>query len=227
MFLGLMWLGIWQLERRIWKHALVAQIETRIHAPPVAPPEPSEWRNITADTHAYRRISIYGTYLNDRETLVQAATVLGSGYWVLTPMRTDQGFLVLVNRGFVPPERRNAHDKVEGLTKVTGLLRITEPDGGFLRSNDPAKNRWYSRDVAAIAHAKGLSHVAPYFIDANAAADPQKDTPTGGLTVVAFPDNHLAYALTWFTMALMVLAGTGYFLRQAVRDRKAKTAKVN
>ena len=142
MFAGLMALGIWQLERRLWKHALIAQVDARIHATPVAAPGPSEWRWITADRDAYRRVSISGHFLNNRETYVQAATVRGSGYWVLTPMRTDSGFVVLINRGFVPPERRNVHGRVEGPTKVTGLLRITEPDGGFLRSNNPAGDRW-------------------------------------------------------------------------------------
>lgn len=222
LFIGLLSLGIWQLERRAWKHMLIAQVETRIHAPPVAPPGPSQWHSVTAATHAYRRVTVRGTYLNGHETYVQAATVLGSGYWVLTPMRTDSGFLILVNRGLVSPERRAVHGRVEGSTNLTGLLRITEPDGGFLRSNDPGGNRWYSRDVAAITRAKGLSHVAPYFIDADASAGRQDEGPVGGLTVVSFPDNHLAYALTWFTMALMVLAGAGYFLRQAWHDGKAE-----
>ena len=81
---------------------------------------------------------------------------------------------------------------------------MTEPGGGFLRANDPAANRWYSRDVAAIAAARGLGRTAPYFVDADAAPNPG-GLPVGGLTVVKFPDNHLVYALTWFALMLLAL----------------------
>ena len=87
---------------------------------------------------------------------------------------------------------------------MTGLLRITEPDGAFLRSNDPAANRWYSRDVAAIAKARDLGLTAPYFVDADATPNPG-GYPVGGLTVVRFPDNHLVYALTWFVLCALTL----------------------
>jgi surfeit locus 1 family protein len=85
--------------------------------------------------------------------------------------------------------------------EVTGLLRLTEPKGAFLRSNDPAANRWYSRDVAAIAASQGIATVAPYFIDADRAGD---GWPRGGMTTVRFPNNHLVYALTWFALAGLV-----------------------
>jgi surfeit locus 1 family protein len=146
---------------------------------------------------------------------VQALTALGPGFWVLTPFKTDQGFIILVNRGFVPPERRSpaAHGVVNGETTVTGLLRMTEPKGRFLRSNDPEQDRWYSRDVAAIAATRGMTGVAPYFIDAEAGADPDA-WPRGGLTVIDFPNNHLLYALTWFSLALMLAGATLYNVRQ-------------
>jgi surfeit locus 1 family protein len=93
---------------------------------------------------------------------------------------------------------------------VAGLLRPTEPKGGFLRANAPGADRWYSRDVAAIAAARHISGVAPYFIDADATPN-TGGFPVGGLTVVTFRNNHLQYALTWFTLALMV-AGAAVFV---------------
>ena len=105
-----------------------------------------------------------------------------------------------------------------GEQTVTGLLRVTEPRGGFLRANDPASNRWRSRDVEAIARAHGLADVAPYFIDADAASDPGA-WPRGGLTVIRFPNSHLVYALTWFGMALLSLAGMGLVLRERRRGK--------
>ena len=199
-------LGGWQLQRRAWKLQLIEDVEARIHAPPQPAPPPSRWRRISP-RDAYRRVRVHGAYLGP-ETLVQAVTELGGGSWVLSPLRTDAGWTVLVNRGFVPPERRGAaaHAPPAGVVAVTGLLRTSEPGGGFLRRNAPGEGRWYSRDVAAIIRAQGLGPAAPYFIDAEAAPDPSA-FPVGGLTVVRFPNSHLAYALTWFALAALSLAG--------------------
>jgi surfeit locus 1 family protein len=89
---------------------------------------------------------------------------------------------------------------------------MSEPHGGFLRANDPAAGRWYSRDVSAIARARGLGHIAPFFIDADASPNPG-GYPRGGLTVVAFRNDHLVYALTWFALAGLSVIGVVLVLR--------------
>ncbi|RYD65852.1 MAG: SURF1 family protein [Sphingomonadales bacterium] len=212
--IGFVALGIWQVDRRAWKHALIDAVETRSTAAPVAAPLPGV--AVSAEGDAYRRVRVTGRFLHDRETLVRAVSDLGSGYWVVTPLDTGR-FTVLVNRGFVPPDRRASASRAAGngagQVTVTGLLRITEPEGGFLRSNDPAAGNWYSRDVAAIAAARGLGDAAPYFIDADAAPNPG-GWPKGGLTVLRFSDNHLGYALTWFALALLSLAAIWLVLRK-------------
>lgn len=204
-------LGWWQLERRVWKLQLIDQVEQRVHARPVAVPGPDKWPAINAADDTYRKVTATGRFLNDRETLVQAVTALGPGFWVLTPFRSTDGFTVLINRGFVPADRRDTAERKEGQqtgeTTVTGLLRMTEPKGGFLRSNDPADDRWFSRDVAAIAAARGLEGVAPFFIDADATPNPG-GYPVGGLTVISFPNNHLVYAFTWFGLAFMLIGAS-------------------
>jgi surfeit locus 1 family protein len=221
LFVGL---GTWQLQRRVWKLDLIATVNARVHAPPSLAPGPADWPNVTAAHDAYRRVSIAGAFENDRETLVQAVTELGPGFWVMTPLVSDRGFAVLVNRGFVPPERADPGARplgqVTGPVLVTGLLRISEPKGGFLRRNDPAHHRWYSRDVTAIAAARGLSPslTAPYFIDADGTSNPG-GLPVGGLTVIAFPNSHLVYALTWYGLALLLAAGLAYAAREEWRIR--------
>jgi surfeit locus 1 family protein len=206
---GLIALGVWQIERRTWKLALIDRVEQRIHAAPGAMPAPASWPAINVANDEYRRITVTGRFLHDRETLVKAVTDEGPGFWVLTPLETTDGTVVLINRGFVPPERRDPTTRRDGNPAtpvgITGLLRLTEPKGGFLRSNDPAGDHWYSRDVEAIAAARGLPRVAPFFIDADATPNPG-GYPLGGLTVVTFHNNHLIYALTWFGLAIM-LAG--------------------
>lgn len=218
---GFVALGLWQVERRAWKHALIDAVATRSTADPVAAPPPGV--AVSAGADAYRRVRVTGVFDHRRETLVRAVSDLGSGYWVVTPLNTGR-FTVLVNRGFVPPERRDparrAAGNVAGPVTVTGLLRISEPGGGFLRRNDPAADNWYSRDVAAIAAARGIANPAPYFIDADAASNPG-GWPRGGLTVLRFSDNHLVYALTWFALALLSLGGLWVVLRGAGLRRSA------
>lgn len=204
---GLLALGVWQLQRRTWKLDLIQRTEAMLRSPPVPAPPPSAWGRISSDD-AYRPVTVTGRFRPDADTYTQAATALGGGFWVLTPLDTGR-FTVLINRGFVPPEQRGKAPAPSGTVTVRGLLRITEPAGGFLRSNDPAADRWYSRDVSAIAARLGLSNVAPYFIDA--AATPGTSWPRGGLTVVSFRNNHLVYALTWFGLAAL-LAGMTWFV---------------
>ncbi|MGV2978976.1 SURF1 family protein [Camelimonas sp. ID_303_24] len=217
--LGFGALGVWQVRRMAWKHALIAKVESRVNAAPVAAPGPDAWGDVAGEE--YRRVRVAGQFLHDRETLTQAVTRLGGGFWVMTPLRADAGFIVLVNRGFVPPDRRAQATRQEALpagrVEVTGLLRLTEPGGGFLRNNDPAAGRWHSRDVAAIASQQGLERmapgaVAPYFIDAGQVLNPG-GYPVGGLTVVRFSDNHLVYAVTWFALALMTAAAAVLVIR--------------
>jgi surfeit locus 1 family protein len=237
MFAGFIALGTWQLERRVWKLNLIEQVEQRVHAAPVAAPVPpvsrasasGQWPPANS-ANEYRHVQVSGTLLNDRETLVQASTDFGSGFWVMTPLRLADDSIVLINRGFVSPERRDPASRGSaapaGLTTITGLVRMSQPGGGFLRHNDPAANRWFSRDVQAIAAARGLQHVAPWFIDADMAPDApharNSDTPgdaaqawpIGGLTVISFPNNHLVYAITWYLLALLAAAAAWRVMRE-------------
>ncbi len=210
LFIGL---GVWQLQRRAWKLDLIARVDARLAAEPVAAPGPEAWTALTRDADEYRRVAATGAFTPGAEVDVQAVTDYGSGYWILAPLRTD-GFTVLVNRGFVPPDRRDPATRTpfEGPATVEGLLRFTEPGGGFLRANDPSAGRWYSRDVAVIARAEEWGTVAPYFIDADGASNPG-GVPVGGLTVVQFRNSHLSYALTWFGMA----AGAAFCARVVLR----------
>lgn len=209
-------LGTWQVQRLFWKLDLIARVDARVNGAPAAPPAPSQWPSVSAERDEYRRVTVSGIFLHDREVLVQAVTERGAGFWVVTPLRLADGTTVLVNRGFVPPDRRDPAARPQGQrpgpVRITGLLRMTEPRGAFLRSNDPAAGRWYSRDVAAIAAAVRLDNVAPYFVDADQTANPG-GLPVGGMTVVRFRNSHLVYALTWYVLAAMSI-GAMFALRR-------------
>jgi surfeit locus 1 family protein len=205
-------LGVWQVQRLQWKTALIERVEAGLTAPPSTAPGPDLWGGLTFDTAEYRRVEVRGQYLPSDDTLVKAVTSRGSGFWVMSPFETDDGWRLFINRGFVPDDRTSAADrpKPEGEQTVTGLLRLTQPAGAFLRDNDPTANRWFSRDTVAMAEAIGLREVAPYFIDADASGD---GLPIGGLTVVSFPNKHFGYALTWFGLAAVF----AYLLYRATR----------
>ena len=242
LFAGFLALGIWQIERRTWKLDLIERVTARAQGAPKAPPSPTRWPSMTRETDEYRRLQLTRRYQHNLESLVQASTDFGSGFWVMTPLVQADGTTVLVNRGFVTPDRRDPATRQDnapqGTVELTGLLRISEPAGGFLRKNDPAAAKWYSRDVAAIGNAQGLTKLAPYFVDAEAGgrtnalgasilrgelahvAD-QHVWPIPGLTVLSFHNSHAVYALTWFGLALMV-AVAAFFVRRderRVRER--------
>jgi len=232
-------LGTWQVYRLQWKLDLIARVEARVHAAPVAPPPAADWAGITASSDEYRRLRLRGSYLYDLTTPVQALTEEGSGYWLLTPLCTPDGQIIIVNRGFIPsdlgaPTRYTAQRAGSAPcaaagtpVTITGLLRISEPGGAFSRSNDPANNRWFVRDIAAIAAARGLPAApvtAPFFVDAAANQNPpdSPDRPLGGLTVVKFNNSHLVYALTWYALALMVGGAWWWTTRAASHGSRAE-----
>ncbi|SFD57882.1 SURF1 family protein [Paracidovorax konjaci] len=251
LFLGFLALGTWQVQRRAWKLALIERVDQRVHSAPVPIPGPAEWPRVDAAGYEYLPVTATGRWLGDKTVLAQATTELGAGFWVMTPLQQPDGTQVLVNRGFVPQEQRArwlpgaaadadtaAAQAASTATSVTvqGLLRLSEPRGGFLRTNDPAQQRWYSRDVAAIAADRQLAQAAPFFIDAGL-PDPRTSAaamaavPTGaqawpraGMTVIRFPNSHLVYALTWYGLALMVAAAGWYVARYEFRLRAADRA---
>jgi surfeit locus 1 family protein len=228
-FAGFFSLGVFQVKRLAWKDALIARVDRHVHAVPVSAPAPGAWPAVSKERDEYRRVSVQGTFAHAKETLVKASTVLGSGYWVMTPLQTAQGHWVMVNRGFVPTHLREQAQRglpvPEGEQMVVALLRLTEPDGTWLQSNDVGNDRWYSRDVAALAAARGLGDapVAPYFLDV-VASEPSTPAavawPRPGLTVLHFNNNHLVYALTWFTLAAMTAGALGYLLVDERRLRR-------
>jgi surfeit locus 1 family protein len=130
------------------------------------------------------------------------------------------GALVLVNRGFVPLDKKDASTRrdseVEGETSVTGLIRFPQAHAWFIPPDDPARNIWFSRDPAVIAKAYGLERVAPVIVDADRAAD-KAALPRGGQTRIALPNDHLQYALTWFGLAVVLLC---VFTTYAMRRRR-------
>jgi surfeit locus 1 family protein len=211
-------LGVWQLERLAWKTALIERVEARLTASPSAAPGPAEWADLDLIAREYEPVAATGRFEHDREIHVVATLTKpegpagGIGYLVMTPLVTDEGWTVYVNRGFVPRDARSpearAEGQIEGRITVTGLLRAPRRRAWFMPADDAAANQWLSRDplLYAEVHGPSAAPVAPYIIDAVFDPALPGGLPQGGETVVEFPNNHLGYALTWFGLAA-ALAG--------------------
>jgi surfeit locus 1 family protein len=219
-------LGVWQLQRLEWKRGVIAQREAAALSASVAPP------HTLADARAleFHRVVAEGVFQHDKEIFHGAiGPTGGAGFDVLTPLREPGGRIVFVNRGFVPTEMkdpaRRAAGQPAGPVRVAGLLRVPpdEKPGWFVPDNRPDLNYWFWVDLPAISVAAGLSdvggltNVAPFYVDADAAANPG-GWPRGGVTPLVLPNDHLQYAITWFSLAVAALVIYLLSQRGSARD---------
>jgi surfeit locus 1 family protein len=191
-------LGVWQLERKTWKENLIATLTARIAAPPHALPQSPQ-----QGADEFSRVQLDGTFAPGQSALVFTSgsalrpDVTAPGYWVLSPLRTDDGRIVVVNRGYIAG--KDAPAPPSGEVALVGALRWPDEGGMFTPANDPQHNLWYSRDPVAIAAAKNWGQVTPFFVEQET---PQlAGAPQAGPLVVHLRDAHLQYAITWFGLA--------------------------
>nr|WP_274382630.1 SURF1 family protein [Methylorubrum extorquens] len=217
-------LGTWQLARKSEKEALIARIIERSHAePPAAPPPFEEW---AAKADEFSRVRTRGTFLHDQETLVHGLAPgepgrALQGFYVITPLKRDDGTTILINRGFVPTELKRPEDRaagqVSGAATVTGMLRASETRTLFVPESDPKREAWFTRDIPGISAARNLANVAPYLIEADATPNPG-GWPRGGQLRVDLPNNHLQYAFTWFGIAACLIGVFSVFAWKRLYD---------
>lgn len=218
----LLGLGGWQWQRLGEKQALIATIAERTKRTPVPFPAPAEWPGLKAQAISYLPVTLTGTFDHGREAHVFFALakpkngLSGPGYLVITPLMLAGGGTVLVNRGFVPAERKDATHRAAGNGAVpatlTGLIRLPEARGAFSGADDPVKNIFYVRDPAALAAARGVGPVAPVIVDLTG-PEPAGGLPMPGATQIEIPNNHLGYALTWWSLAGALAVIFGLFAR--------------
>jgi surfeit locus 1 family protein len=159
----------------------------------------------------YTRVLLVGRYLHEHERHLYGIVEGLAGWKVITPLQTASGDIVLVDRGFVPeplklPAARQ-RGQIEGVAELTGLVRTSQPRGRFTPPDDPAANRWFSRDipglVASLPPELGAK-AAPFIVEAEAAPVPG-DWPRAGVTMLKISNRHLEYALTWFALAATLI----------------------
>jgi surfeit locus 1 family protein len=195
-------LGVWQLERLHWKLGLIAEMNAHLHAAPISL---DDILKLPQQDQQYRRVAIDGHFENGRESYVFTATDDGlPAYHVVTPFALDDGRILFVDRGVVPPELRNPQTRsaglLEGEQRVVGVWRTPDAPGFFTPPPDLKDRVWYSHNIAGMAKTLGVKAAAAVIVEADATPVPG-GWPKGGQTVVSLPNDHLQYALTWFLLA--------------------------
>jgi len=199
-------LGTWQMQRKEWKEGLIAQINTRVHQPPIALADAEKQ---PPGSHEYARVKARGTFRHEAEQFIwEPDPRQGPGYHVYTPLRLDDGRFILVNRGYVTealkaPSSR-AHGQLPGEVEVIGLLREPHAQGMFDPNRDAKTGIWYWRDFDGMTRAAlgaNADKAVRFFLDAEATPANPGGWPQGGTTRLTLPNRHLEYALTWYGLA--------------------------
>lgn len=218
-------LGFWQLERRDEKHVLIAALNERLAAEPVALPPSTDWQRLNRTDDEFRRVRFVATFENKPDAMIYTSSsavrsdVKTPGAWAFLPARLEGGEQVVVNAGFVPNEmqRRTEEDRAVAplLTgkpeMLTGYLRFPEHPGLLTAHENEPKRLWFIRDVPGIAASLNWGAVAPFYLDLETPT-PAGAGPKPGALVPKLRDNHLQYAITWFGLALAVFGTFGFWL---------------
>ncbi|WP_363349859.1 SURF1 family protein [Methylocystis echinoides] len=212
-FALLLGLGVWQLRRLGEKEALIARVEARVHLAPKPVPPRSEWASLAPADYEFAHVAAEGSYLPGRDALVFMKPPEGfglePGYMVVTPFALASGGEILVERGFIPASRADdaaGRAPPAGDVTLTGLLHAPQRRNFFTPSDTPDRFTWFTRDPDAIAARLGLSDAAPFTL---ALERPSSAGPSGLPRLVPatpeFANNHLSYALTWFSLAVALV----------------------
>jgi surfeit locus 1 family protein len=236
LFIGL---GVWQLQRRAEKHALIAALTERLAAAPEALPSPPQWSALTPARDEFRRVRFTATYQRRPDAMVYSSgsavreDISGPGTWAFMPARLLSGETVVINAGFVPntmQDRAQQDRAVKPLVTgepvtLTGYIRFPEAAGALTPSENLAKRLWFTRDHLAMARTLGWGEVAPFYIDLEQPA-PASGVPKPGPLEVHLKDDHLQYAITWFALAGAVMIAFGVWLRGQRRTSSSREQDV-
>ena len=202
----LLWLGTWQVQRLAWKEGILAEITAEITATPVPVPF-----MITPDMK-YLPVTATGTIGQEELHVLVSRVDLGAGYRVIAPFELDDGRRVLLDRGFIPLEAKDdfraAHEET-----VVGNLHWPDDMNSSTPKPDLAKNIWFGRDIAAMATVLDTSEILIV-----ARSDTSQGIEAMPVGVEGIKNDHLGYAITWFSLAL-VWFGMTLFLLWRIKTR--------
>ena len=223
LFVGL---GIWQLQRRVEKHALIAALTERLAAAPEPLPSPAQWSGLTPARDEFRRIRFAATYEPGPDAMVYSSgsavreDISGPGTWAFLPARLPTGETIVINTGFVQTRCRSAASRIapvarlltRGPVTLTGYIRFPETGGVLTPAENPATRLSLTRRPSRHGSGAWLGEVAPFYVDLERPV-PASGIPKPGALEVHLKDDHLQYAITWFALAGAVVIAFGVWLR--------------
>ena len=206
-------LGSWQLDRLAWKEAILADIRAQISAPPATLPD-----SPSIDDHRYLPVQVSGTVGDTALRVLVSQKQIGAGYRVISSFDTGAR-RVLLDRGFI-----SVNDPLPappaGAVEVTGNLHWPDERLSSTPENDVDKNIWFARDLAPMADLLGTE---PYLIVARKMSVNEPGVTPLPLDISGIPNDHLNYAITWYSLAVIWLTMTGFFLWRMRQAEKGKT----
>jgi surfeit locus 1 family protein len=194
-------LGVWQLQRLAWKEGILAQISARLTDRPVplpAVPDPARDK--------YLPVRVAGRFTGPEIDVLVSVKEGGAGYRVIAAFQTEDGRRVLIDRGFLPADQR-ARPRIATTAAILGTLHWPDETDSFTPPPDAARGIWFARDVPAMAAQLQTEPVLIVAREATGDGITPLPVDTRGI-----PNNHLNYALTWFSLAAVWAGMTGLLL---------------
>jgi cytochrome oxidase assembly protein ShyY1 len=231
MLIAFVGLGLWQLQRRVEKHALIAALTERLAAAPVPLPLPAQWSALNSAHDEFSRVRFTATYQSRLDAMVYGSgsavrdDISGPGTWAFLPAQLPDGETVAVNAGFVPNTMQDREQQDRAVAQLitrqpvvlTGYIRFPESAGMLTPAEDRGKRLWFTRDHLAMARALGWDKVAPFYIDLESPV-PADGIPKPGPLEVHLKDDHMQYAITWFALAGAVVIAFAVWWRAQRRQ---------
>jgi surfeit locus 1 family protein len=236
LFVGL---GVWQLQRRVEKHALIAALTERLATAPESLPLPSQWSGLSPGRDEFRRVRFTATYQPVPDAMVYSSgsavreDISGPGTWAFLPAQLPGGEIVVINAGFVQNTMQDRDQQDRAVTRLitgepvvlSGYIRFPEAAGVLTPAENLARRLWFTRDHLAMARALGWGGdgrpVAPFYIDLEQPL-PASGVPKPGPLQVHLKDDHMQYAITWFGLAGAVVIAFGIWLRTQRRGTSSR-----
>jgi cytochrome oxidase assembly protein ShyY1 len=223
-------LGLWQLQRRVEKHVLIAALTERLAAAPVPLPSSAKWNALTPGRDEFRRVTFSATYAKPDAMVYASGSAIredisGPGTWAFLPAKLPSGETVVVNTGFVENtmQDRALEDRAvarlidDRPVMLTGYLRFPDSGGLFTPAANIGKRLWFARDVPDMVRqlgwGEGENRLAPFYIDLESPVPPN-GIPKPGPLHVHLKDDHMQYAITWFSLASAIMIAFGVWWRR-------------
>lgn len=201
-------LGVWQLQRLEWKSGIIANLEERFAAAPVAIPEAP-----APGSDGFLRVAVEGAVGEGEVHVLTSLKPEGPGYRVIVPIEMDDGRQVMADLGYVPERlKASAARPLPARIELVGALYWPEETDGFTPDPDIDRNIWFARDLAPMARSLGTEPIL-VIAESHDAGDWPRPRRLG----VNLPNDHLQYALTWFSLAAIWAVMSAALLRRERR----------